>query len=60
MADGIADLRGRSPIEKARAIIESCAAPKTREALDRYLEAAGANGGHIHHDFERAVNFEWQ
>jgi succinyl-CoA:acetate CoA-transferase len=57
---GVADLRGRSPIEKARAIIESCAAPKTREALDRYLEAAGANGGHIHHDFERAVNFEWQ
>ncbi|MEF8778544.1 MAG: acetyl-CoA hydrolase/transferase C-terminal domain-containing protein, partial [Natronomonas sp.] len=57
---GIADLRGRSPIEKARAIIESCAAPKTRKALDRYLEEAGANGGHIHHDFERAINFEWQ
>ncbi|WP_299232906.1 acetyl-CoA hydrolase/transferase C-terminal domain-containing protein [Natronomonas sp.] len=57
---GVADLRGRSPMERANAIIGSCAAPKTREALEAYLESAGSSGGHIHHDPEAAAGWEWR
>lgn len=57
---GVADLRGRSPVERAEAIVAACAAPKTREALGSYLDAAGTSGGHVHHDPERAAGWQWQ
>ena len=44
---GIADLRGLSPLQRARAIIDNCAHPMYRDYLHRYLE--NAPGGHIHH-----------
>jgi acyl-CoA hydrolase len=35
---GIADLRGKSPTERARAIIENCAHPDYRQILWDYLK----------------------
>lgn len=49
---GIADLRGLSPLERARTIIDNCAHPLYRDYLHRYLEITP--GGHIHHDLTRA------
>lgn len=49
---GVADLRGLSPVERAHAIIESCADPEYREALRKYLERGQQQNGHIPHDFE--------
>lgn len=41
---GMADLRGRSPFERAMLIIENCAHPDFREELKGYLEMV--EGGH--------------
>ncbi|MBS1875273.1 MAG: succinate CoA transferase [Acidobacteria bacterium] len=41
---GIADLRGRSPLERALLIIENCAHPDFRDDLKGYLEMV--EGGH--------------
>ncbi|HFP3027884.1 succinate CoA transferase [Yersinia enterocolitica] len=48
---GIADLRGLSPMQRAKCIIDNCAHPMYRDYLHRYL--AGSRGGHIHHDLSR-------
>ena len=48
---GLADLRGLSPMARSRRIIENCAHPAYRDALYRYLE--GAPMGHIRHDLRR-------
>jgi succinate CoA transferase len=48
---GLADLRGLSPMARARRIIDNCAHPAYRDALSRYLE--GAPMGHIRHDLNR-------
>jgi acyl-CoA hydrolase len=45
---GLADLRGLGPVERARRIIDTCAHPAYRDYLHRYLENAPA--GHIRHD----------
>jgi acetyl-CoA hydrolase len=45
---GLADLRGLAPTERARRIIDRCAHPAYRDYLHRYLERARA--GHIRHD----------
>lgn len=37
---GLADLRGLSPVEKARSIIENCAHPDYKDELREYLETA--------------------
>ena len=54
---GVADLRGCSPVERAERIISRCAHPRFRPALREYLDAAKEQGGHIPHDLHRAV--EW-
>ncbi len=48
---GLADLRGLGPIERARRIIEKCAHPMYRDCLFEYLEAAPM--GHVRHDLKR-------
>jgi acetyl-CoA hydrolase len=45
---GLADLRGLGPIERARTIIDNCAHPMYRDQLHRYL--ADSPGGHLRHD----------
>jgi succinate CoA transferase len=56
---GLADLRGLSPIARARRIIDHCAHPAYRDYLHHYLESAPK--GHIRHDlrrcFELYVNY---
>ncbi len=47
---GLADLRGLGPMQRAAAIIENCAHPLYRDYLYRYIEKARV--GHIRHDLE--------
>ena len=44
---GLADLRGLAPRERARVIIENCVHPSYQAPLLDYFEAACAKGGHI-------------
>ena len=44
---GVADLRGKSPAERAQLIIENCAHPDYRPLLRDYLKIA--RGGHTRH-----------
>jgi acetyl-CoA hydrolase len=48
---GLADLRGLGPMERARRIIDKCAHPNYRDYLHRYLEEAPQ--GHMPHDLNR-------
>jgi acetyl-CoA hydrolase len=45
---GLADLRGLGPMDRARTIIDRCAHPAYRDYLRRYLESSPR--GHIRHD----------
>lgn len=51
---GIADLRGLSPTQRAKAIIENCAHPMYKDALYHYLSTC--KPGHIPHDLHRAFD----
>jgi acetyl-CoA hydrolase len=55
---GIADLRGRSPLERALLIIENCAHPDFRNDLMGYLEMV--EGGHTPHTLGAAFKFHEQ
>jgi acetyl-CoA hydrolase len=48
---GLADLRGLGPLERARTIIDKCAHPTYRDYLHNYLESSPM--GHIRHDLTR-------
>ena len=52
---GVADLRGKSPRERARLIIDNCAHPDYKPLLNRYLELS--EGGHTPHSLEHAFAF---
>ena len=54
---GVADLRGRSPVERARRIIDNCADPSCRQQLHDLLERGCREGGHIPLDTERALSW---
>jgi succinyl-CoA:acetate CoA-transferase len=54
---GVADLRGKAPVERARTLVENCAHPEYRPALRNYLKEASGRSGHVHHDLESA--FDW-
>jgi len=55
---GIADLRGLCPVEKAQRLIESCAHPLYRPLLWDYFNRAVKNvGGHKPHLLEEAFSF---
>jgi succinate CoA transferase len=45
---GLADLRGLAPAERAERVIDRCAHPAYRDYLHRYVRDAGS--GHIRHD----------
>ena len=49
---GIADLRGKSPIQRAHEIIENCAHPDYKPLLREYLRIA--QGGQTHHNLPAA------
>ena len=50
---GIADLRGKSPTERAKEIIENCAQPDYKELLWDYLKIASK--GHTSHRINAAL-----
>ena len=54
---GVADVRGLAPVERAERIIENCAHPQFRPELREYLDDAATQDGHIPHDLTRAA--EW-
>lgn len=52
---GIADLRGKSPVQKAETIIENCVNPEYKPLLRDYLRLA--KGGHTPHSLHAALGF---
>jgi succinyl-CoA:acetate CoA-transferase len=54
---GLADLRGLAPRERARVIIDNCVHPDYRDALDQYFAAACAKGGHTPHLLREALQW---
>ena len=56
---GVADLRGLDPIDRANRIIDNCAHPKFRPALREYLRQATQTSTHIGNpiDFRAALDF---
>lgn len=54
---GVADLRGRDPVERATTLVDECAHPDYRDRLHAYLDHALERPGHIPHDLD--VAYEW-
>ena len=54
---GLADLRGLAPRERARVVIDNCVHPSYREALNAYFDEACTKGGHTPHILSKA--FAW-
>jgi succinyl-CoA:acetate CoA-transferase len=54
---GVADVRGCSPVERAELIIENCAHPEFAPELRSYLDDVREQDNHIPHDVQRAA--EW-
>ncbi|MFC3568251.1 acetyl-CoA hydrolase/transferase family protein [Paracoccus simplex] len=52
---GLADLRGLAPRERARLVLQNCVAPEWRDALADYHDRALARGGHTPHLIEEAL-----
>lgn len=59
---GVADIRGLSPVKRAKLIIEKCAHPDYRPQLYDYLKMAQRKNGHmpveLAHAFDMHLNFE--
>lgn len=51
---GLADLRGLGPIERANTIIDKCAHPRYKDYLRKYM--ADSPMGHIRHDLTKAFD----
>ncbi|WP_083931364.1 acetyl-CoA hydrolase/transferase C-terminal domain-containing protein [Salinicoccus albus] len=54
---GVADLRGKSPRERAQLLIENCAAPHFREPLMSYFKRACQKGGQWPHMLQEALSW---
>ena len=54
---GLADLRGLAPRERARVIIDNCVHPSYREALNQYFEGACDRGGQTPHMLREAMQW---
>jgi succinyl-CoA:acetate CoA-transferase len=55
---GLADLRGLTPMERAARIIDRCAHPDYKKSLRRYFDrAVERGGGHEPHILEDAFSF---
>ena len=56
---GIADLRWKTPTERAELLIENCAHPDYRPMLRAYFEQAlkTAEGKHTPHDLSKALSW---
>ena len=56
---GLADLRGKTPCQRAELIIENCSHPDYRPMLREYFERAKAKAGAMHtpHDLQTALSW---
>lgn len=54
---GLADLRGLSPRERARSILRHCIHPSYRPMAKAYFTAACARGGHTPHVLQQALSW---
>lgn len=54
---GLADLRGLAPRERAKLIIENCVHPDYQAELASYFERACERGGHTPHVLEEALSW---
>lgn len=54
---GLADLRGLAPRERAKTIIDNCTHPAYREQLQDYFDRACALGGHTPHILSEALSW---
>ncbi|SEV86381.1 acetyl-CoA hydrolase/transferase C-terminal domain-containing protein [Natrinema salifodinae] len=54
---GVADVRGLSPVERAELIVEECAHPSFRPRLRDYLDDVRSQDDHIPHDVARAADW---
>ncbi|MGB8807842.1 MAG: acetyl-CoA hydrolase/transferase family protein [Acinetobacter calcoaceticus] len=54
---GLADLRGLAPRERARVVIDNCVHPLYRDALNDYFDRACAKGGHTPHLLREALSW---
>lgn len=57
---GVADVRGLSPIKRAKLIIEKCAHPNYRDQLFEYLKIAQRKNAHMPVDLEHAFDMHKQ
>lgn len=55
--NGLADLRGLAPRERAPAIIKNCVHPNFQTQLADYFSRAAAKGGHTPHLLEEALSW---
>lgn len=59
---GVADIRGLSPVKRAKLIIEKCAHPDYKDRLYEYLELAQRRSAHmpvdLQHAFDMYLDFE--
>lgn len=56
---GLADLRGLAPIQRARLIVQRCAHPKFRPGLLDYMERAQGSGAGLHTPHLLAEALSW-
>ena len=54
---GLADLRGLAPIERAQIIIDNCTHPDYKDQMQKYIDEAQKGGGQTPHNIEKA--FSW-
>lgn len=54
---GLADLRGLAPRERARVVIANCVHPDWRDLISDYYARAVARGGHTPHVLEEALSW---
>jgi acetyl-CoA hydrolase/succinyl-CoA:acetate CoA-transferase len=54
---GVADLRGLAPRERAKVIIDNCVHPEYKEELSDYFNRSKLRGGHTPHLLEEAFKF---
>ena len=58
---GVADVRGLDPLQRAKVIIDNCAHPDYRPQLREYLRKAKEGSGHepvdLAHCFDMQLNF---
>lgn len=57
---GLADLRGLAPRERAQVILNNCCHPEYKDQLKQYMDEANQKGGHTPHVLDKALSWHSQ